>query len=162
MQSVSQSLRHIVITGTSGLTRKVPCVWPLIHKLEDTSFCSYPTVKFVPTSSKEKWMKPFCDLQGETGITNDTVVYGYKNDCSDHNENLHVVLQCARETGLHSDLVKCKFRDALKFPSLAMIWRNSITTSMVGPLLYNLTINNWRLFLESICQTHTPISLGWC
>ena len=37
-------------------------------------------------------------------------MYGYKEDCSDHDENLCAVLQRARETGLRFNLDKCKFR----------------------------------------------------
>ena len=37
-------------------------------------------------------------------------MYGYKEDCSDHDENLRAVLQRARETGLRFNLDKCKFR----------------------------------------------------
>ena len=52
----------------------------------------------------------FGDLPGVTGIADDIVVYGYKEDCSDHDENLRAVLQRARETGLRFNLDKCKFR----------------------------------------------------
>ena len=40
----------------------------------------------------------FCDLAGVTGIADDIVVYGYKSDFSDHDENLLAVLQHAQET----------------------------------------------------------------
>jgi len=52
----------------------------------------------------------FGDLPGVTGIADGIVVYGYKSDCSDHDENLRAVLQRARETGLRFNLDKCKFR----------------------------------------------------
>ncbi|KAL9978440.1 hypothetical protein ACROYT_G015954 [Oculina patagonica] len=52
----------------------------------------------------------FGDLPGVTGIADDIVVYGYKSDCSDHDENFYAVLQRARETGLRFNLDKCKFR----------------------------------------------------
>jgi len=52
----------------------------------------------------------FGDLPCVTGIADDIVVYGYNSDFSDHDENLHAVLQCARETGLPFNLHKCKFR----------------------------------------------------
>jgi len=52
----------------------------------------------------------FGDLAGVTGIADDIVVYGYKSDFSDHDENLCAVLQRAQETGLRFNLDKYKFR----------------------------------------------------
>ncbi len=52
----------------------------------------------------------FGDLPSVTGIADDIVVYGYKSDCTDHDENLYAVLQRARETGLCFNVDKCKFR----------------------------------------------------
>ena len=52
----------------------------------------------------------FGDLAGVTGIADDIVVNGYKSDFSDHDANLHAVLQRAHETGLRFNLDKCKFR----------------------------------------------------
>ena len=42
----------------------------------------------------------FGDLPGVTGIADDIVVVGYKEDGSDHDQNLRAVLQRAQETGL--------------------------------------------------------------
>ena len=44
------------------------------------------------------------------GIADDIVVSGYKSDFSDHDENLHAVLQRAHKTGLRFNLDKCRFR----------------------------------------------------
>ena len=52
----------------------------------------------------------FGDLAGATAIADDVVVYGYKSDFSDHDENLCAVLQRAQETDLHFNLGKDKFR----------------------------------------------------
>ncbi|CAB4040491.1 Hypothetical predicted protein [Paramuricea clavata] len=45
-----------------------------------------------------------------TGIADDIIVYGYKSDHSDHDENLHAVMQRARETGLKFNIEKCQIR----------------------------------------------------
>lgn len=50
--------------------------------------------------------KIFGDLPCATGI----IVYGFNGDFSDHDENLHAVLQCAREIDIRFNLYKCKLR----------------------------------------------------
>ena len=50
----------------------------------------------------------FGDLPCVTGIADDIFVYGYNNDFSGCDENLCAVLWCARETGLHLNLDKCR------------------------------------------------------
>jgi hypothetical protein len=45
-----------------------------------------------------------------TGIGDDIIVYGYKSDHSDHDENLHAVVQRARKTGLKLNIEKCQIR----------------------------------------------------
>ena len=62
----------------------------------------------------------FGDLAGVIGIADDIVVYGYKSDFSDHDENLRAVIQRSRETGLRFNLDKCKFRYT-PFPFLVII-----------------------------------------
>jgi hypothetical protein len=58
----------------------------------------------------------FGDLRGVTGIADDIVVVGYKEDGSDHDENLRAVIERARETGLrfNPDKLKVK-RTKIKF-----------------------------------------------
>ena len=53
-------------------------------------------------------MKPLESLPGVTGIANDIVIYGC--DLSNHDTNLKVVMERARETGLHFSADKCKIR----------------------------------------------------
>ena len=62
----------------------------------------------------------FGDLAGVTGIADDIVVYGYKSDFSDHDENLRAVIQRSWETGLRFNLDKCKFR-CTPFPFLVIL-----------------------------------------
>lgn len=62
----------------------------------------------------------FGDLPCVTGITDDIVVYGYKSDFSDHDENLCVVLQHAARLVFASTWTNVD-SGALKFPSLAII-----------------------------------------
>ena len=50
----------------------------------------------------------FGDLPGVTGIVDDIIVYGYKDDQSDHDANLQAVMERAREQGLKLNLEKCK------------------------------------------------------
>jgi hypothetical protein len=52
----------------------------------------------------------FSGLAGVTGIADDIIVYGYKSDHSDHDENLHAVMQRAHETGLKFNIEKCQIR----------------------------------------------------
>ena len=54
----------------------------------------------------------FGDLPGLIAIADDSVVYSFKKDFSDHDENLRAILQRASETGLRFEfsLDKCKFR----------------------------------------------------
>ena len=59
------------------------------------------------------------DLPTVTAIADDIVVYGFKDDCSDQDENLHAVLQRARETSLLLTWTSVN-SDALEFASLAI------------------------------------------
>ncbi len=52
----------------------------------------------------------FGDLPGVTGIADDLVVCGYKEDGTDHDENMMRVLQRAKESGIKFNLDKCKFK----------------------------------------------------
>jgi hypothetical protein len=45
-----------------------------------------------------------------TGIADNIIVYGYKSDHSDHDENLHAVMKRARKTGLKLNIEKCQIR----------------------------------------------------
>jgi len=59
---------------------------------------------------QKKVDETFGDLPGVTGIADDIIVYGYKEDHSDHDANLRAVMEHARETGLHFNADKCKIR----------------------------------------------------
>ncbi len=59
---------------------------------------------------QRKVNKTFGDLPCVTGIADDIVVFGYKSDFSDHDENFRAVLQRARESGLRFNVDKWKFR----------------------------------------------------
>ncbi|CAB3990866.1 Hypothetical predicted protein [Paramuricea clavata] len=52
----------------------------------------------------------FSGLAGVTGIADDIIVYGYKSDHSDHDENVHAVMQRAHETGLKFNIEKFQIR----------------------------------------------------
>ena len=59
---------------------------------------------------QKKVDETFGDLPGVTGKADDIIVYGYKADGSDHDENLRAVMTRAQETGLHFNSDKCKIR----------------------------------------------------
>ena len=59
---------------------------------------------------QKKVDETFGDLPGVTGIADDIIVYGYKEDHSDHDANLRAVMERARETGLRFNADKCKIR----------------------------------------------------
>lgn len=52
----------------------------------------------------------FSGLAGLAGIADDIIVYGYKSDFSDYDENLRAVIERARETGLQFNPKKCRIR----------------------------------------------------
>jgi hypothetical protein len=50
----------------------------------------------------------FGDLHGVAGIADDIIVFGFKEDCSDHDSNLKAVMERAQETGVKFNPEKCK------------------------------------------------------
>ena len=72
----------------------------------------------IPVSETSIWTdifqkkvdETFGDLTSVTGIADDIIVYGYKADGSDHDENLQAVMTRAQETGLRFNSDKCKIR----------------------------------------------------
>ena len=59
---------------------------------------------------QKKVYETFGNLPGVTGIADDIIVYGYKADGSDHDENLRAVMTGAQETCLRFNPDKCKIR----------------------------------------------------
>ena len=59
---------------------------------------------------QKKVDETFGDLPGVIGIADDIIVYGYKEDHSDHDAHLQAVMERARETGLCFNADKCKIR----------------------------------------------------
>jgi len=101
---------HAMVTGISSLPRRARYWQSLIHRWKIQIFTSALGLVCAQDIFHRKVDETFGDLQCVTGITDDIVVYGYKSDFSDHDENLCVVLQRARETGLRFNLDKCRFR----------------------------------------------------
>ena len=64
------------------------------------------------TSFKEKIDETFGDIPGVTGIADDLVITGFKEDGSDHDENLRLVLERAREKNVKFNedkmVLKCR------------------------------------------------------
>ena len=92
-------MMHEVVTGTSS------CI--VSHRFLRLPFglvCAQDVFQ-------RKVDETFGDLPGVTGIADDIVVVGYKEDGSDHDANLRQVLDRARSTGLclNADklIVKC-------------------------------------------------------
>ncbi|KAK3699294.1 hypothetical protein QZH41_006441, partial [Actinostola sp. cb2023] len=56
---------------------------------------------------QKKVDETFGDLTGVTGIADDIVVVGFKEDGSDHDTNLQAVMERARSTGLKFNPDKC-------------------------------------------------------
>ena len=50
----------------------------------------------------------FGDLPGVTGIADDIIVFGHKEDHSDHDENLQRVMERAKQTGIRFNPDKCR------------------------------------------------------
>lgn len=61
---------------------------------------------------QKKVDETFGDLPGVTGIADDIIVYGYKEDHSNHDANLRAVMERTRETGIrfNADTCKCMIR----------------------------------------------------
>ena len=59
---------------------------------------------------QKKVDETFGDLPGVTGIADDIIVYGYKEDHSDHDANLRAVMEHARKTGLRFNADKGEIR----------------------------------------------------
>ena len=62
----------------------------------------------------------FGDLPGVTGIADDILVIGYKEDGSDHDEHLHAVLERAKKSGLkfNPDKLKVKCKKLMFFGNI--------------------------------------------
>ena len=59
---------------------------------------------------QKKVDETFGDVPGVTGIPDDIIVYGYKDDGSDDDKNLQAVMSRASETGLRFNADKYKIR----------------------------------------------------
>ncbi|XP_028416418.1 uncharacterized protein LOC114540431 [Dendronephthya gigantea] len=57
---------------------------------------------------QKKVDEAFGDLPGVAGIADDIIVFGFKEDRSDHDSNLKAVMKQARETGVKFNPEKCK------------------------------------------------------
>ena len=111
VQSIFPLLTHAAATGIYSSTTKVRYTPLSTHHHGRYRFLRLPFGLICAQDIFQKKVdEAFGDLPGVTGIAYHIIVYGYKDDGSDHHENLQAVMSRARETGLRFNTDKCKIR----------------------------------------------------